>query len=267
VDLGLRLDSERPAGRLLPARNLGAATVRVALTRPDDVDTEVLGWLRRAYQENAAPPAPRRPARRPAPVAGTLTVVIEGFGLPGLSCRPDASGRPYRTIHVALADPRNSQHGRTGSRPALVVPGRPGLATEPVPGDAPAARREVPVTVRRDDAGFDFTGPFMHSDRAGRHLGLVWGEVPGDGTLRLFRGAKPGLTGLSPGLIRDTLVTISWPASGSPMPGVTRSAPASAPQHSPGRRTRLTPMPADGLRTAEASAQGRKPKAPPGKPG
>src|SRR5689334_8352209 len=37
VDLGLRLDHERPGGRLLAARNLGAATVRVPLTRPEDV--------------------------------------------------------------------------------------------------------------------------------------------------------------------------------------------------------------------------------------
>jgi hypothetical protein len=38
-------------------------------------------WLLRAYNENAAPPPPRRPARRPAPVLGPLTVVIEGFDL------------------------------------------------------------------------------------------------------------------------------------------------------------------------------------------
>ena len=77
VDLGLRLEHERPGGRLLAARDLGAATVRIALTRPEDVDAEVLGWLRRAYTENAAPPPPRRPARRAAPELGALTVVIE----------------------------------------------------------------------------------------------------------------------------------------------------------------------------------------------
>src|SRR5206468_7106115 len=67
VDLGLRLEHERPGGRLLAARDLGSATVRIPLTRPEDLDAEVLGWLRRAYQENAAPPPPRRPSRRPAP--------------------------------------------------------------------------------------------------------------------------------------------------------------------------------------------------------
>ena len=50
VDLGLRLDYERPGGRLLPARDLGAATVRIPLTRPEDDDAEVLGWLRRAAE-------------------------------------------------------------------------------------------------------------------------------------------------------------------------------------------------------------------------
>lgn len=68
VDLGLRLERERPGGRLLAARNIGSATVRIPLTRPEDVDAEALGWLTRAYQEKAAPPPPRRPpgARRPS---------------------------------------------------------------------------------------------------------------------------------------------------------------------------------------------------------
>jgi hypothetical protein len=64
VDPGLGLDRERPGGRLLAATSLGAATVRVPLTRPEDVDAEVLGLLRRAYAENAGPPPARRPARR-----------------------------------------------------------------------------------------------------------------------------------------------------------------------------------------------------------
>jgi Domain of unknown function (DUF5655) len=37
VDLGLRPDHERPGGRLLAARDLGAATVRIPLTSPGDV--------------------------------------------------------------------------------------------------------------------------------------------------------------------------------------------------------------------------------------
>ena len=43
--------------------------------------------------------------------------------------------------------------------------------------------------MRRDQDGFDFSGPFVRGDRADRHLGLAWGDAPGDGTLRLFRGA------------------------------------------------------------------------------
>lgn len=83
VDLGLRLAGVEPGGRLLEAKNLGQSTVRIPLGGPGEVDDEVLGWLRRAYEENTAPPPPAQPARRPAPELGTLTVVIEGSELPG----------------------------------------------------------------------------------------------------------------------------------------------------------------------------------------
>ncbi len=197
VDLGLRLDDERPGGRLLAARDLGAATVRIPLARPEDVDAEVLGWLRRAYQENAAPPPARRPARRPAPVLGTLTVVIEGVNLPGLTRPPDAAGE-HHNVHVALCI-------KSKERPTLVVPGKPWLATEPVPGDSPSARWEVPVTVRRETEGYDFSGPYVRGDRADRHLFLAWGDVPGDGTLRLIRGSKLGLAGVDPRLVEEAM--------------------------------------------------------------
>jgi hypothetical protein len=67
----LRLDSTPPGGRLLAARDIGAATVRIGLSAPGDLDEEALGWLRRAYEENTAPPPPRpglgrRPRRRNA---------------------------------------------------------------------------------------------------------------------------------------------------------------------------------------------------------
>jgi hypothetical protein len=200
VDLGLRLDGTEPSGRLLPARDLGAATVRIALTAPDDIDEEVLGWLQRAYDQNAAPPPPRRPARRPAPVLGELTVVVEGFDLPGLTCQPEPGGAQHRNIHVAM-----SANGNVRDRPSLVLPGRPGLATEPVPGNADSARWEVPVTVRRDEDGFDFGGPFVRGDRADRHIGLAWGDVPGDGTLRVFRGAKFRFAEVDPRLIEEAI--------------------------------------------------------------
>lgn len=198
VDLGLRLDGMRPAGRLEAARDLGAANLRIALGGPADFDDEALAWLRRAYEHNSSPPPPRRPARRPAPKAGDLTVVIEGYDLPGLSCHPEPDGTVHRNVHVALTG-----HGK--DRTGLVVPGRPGLAVEPVPGDAPSARWVVPVTLRRGDEGFDFGGKFVRGDRADRHLGLAWGDVPGDGTLRLFRGAKLRLVDVDSRVIEEAM--------------------------------------------------------------
>jgi len=197
VDLGLRLDDQRPGGRLLAARDLGAATVRVALTRPEDVDADVLGWLRQAYRENAAPPPPRRPARRPAPRLGTLTVLVEALGLPGLGWPADDGGE-YHNVHIALS-------AKSTEQPALAVPGKPWLATEPVPGHAPSARWEALVTVRRDADGFDFSGPYVRGDRAGRHLFLAWGDVRSDGTMRLIRGSKLGLGRVDPRLIEEAM--------------------------------------------------------------
>jgi hypothetical protein len=198
VDLGLRLDNHKPGGRLLVARDMGAATLRIPLTGPGDFDSEAVGWLRRAYDENAAPPPPRRPARRPATVLGQLTVLIEGYDLPGRTFCPEPGGPRYRNVHVALG-------GNSKDRPALVVPGRPGLATEPVPGDAESARWELQVTLRRDADGFDFTGPFVGGARDDRNLGLAWGDVPGDGTLRLFRGAKLRLVDVDPAVIEEAM--------------------------------------------------------------
>jgi hypothetical protein len=203
VDLGLRLErleDELPAGRLLAARDLGAATVRIALTGAQDVDEEVLDWLRQAYQENsaAARPAARRPARRQAGEIGTRTVVIEAVGLPGLSC-PSADGGEHHGIQVALCIKKTS-------RAALDVPGKPWVAIEPVPGDAPSARWEATVTVRRDsEGGLDFSGPYVRGGRTDRNLFVVWGPVPGDGTLRLVAGSKLALGTVDPGLIEDAL--------------------------------------------------------------
>jgi hypothetical protein len=201
VDLGLRLDGAGPGGRLLAAGNVGGGgvTVRVALTRPEDVDDEVRDLLRRAYAENAAPPPPPRPARRSGAALGTLTVVIEGSELPGLTCGPEPDGPVHRNVHVAL-------YSRSKDRPGLIMPGNPWTATEPVPGDAAAARWEAAVTVKRGpDGGFDFAGPFVRGVRDDRHLGLAWGDLPGDGTLRLFRGAKLRLVDVDPGLVEQAL--------------------------------------------------------------
>ena len=198
VDLGLRLASARPEGRLREAKNVGQATVRIPLSTPGEVDEEVLGWLRRAYEENTAPPPPPRPARRQAPELGPLTVVIEGSELPGLSCQPDGDEPEHRNVHVAL-------YTRSKDQPTLAMPGNSWQAAEPVPGDSPAARWEMTVTVRQDGDGYDFSGPFVRGVRADRHLGLAFGDVPGDGTLRLFRGAKLRLVEVPPGLIAEAM--------------------------------------------------------------
>jgi hypothetical protein len=64
---------------------------------------------------------------------------------------------------------------------------------------------EAVLTVRRGDDGFDFTGTFVRGNRSDRNIGLAWGDVPGDGTLRLFRGAKLRLADVSPELVKQAL--------------------------------------------------------------
>ena len=232
VDLGLRLEHERPAGRLLAARDLGAATVRIALIRPEDVDAEVLGWLRRAYTENAAPPPPRRPSRRAAPEFGALTVVIEGASLPGLIF-PSEDGGQYRNLHIGLAT-------KSKERPTLAVPGKPWRAADPVPGDAPSARWEMPVTVRHDTDGFDFSGPYVRGARDDRNLFLAWGDVRDDGTMRLVRGSKIKLTEVDPRLVEEAmrpghrLVARIRLTGTAGEPGLTWSAEAAHGQHGSG---------------------------------
>ena len=202
VDLGLRLDvpdGPAPGGRLLPAKNLGAATVRIALTEPAELDDEALGWLRLAYEQNTAPPPPRRrPAPRPRPEPAPLPVVIEALGLPGRSFCAGPGAPTFRNVHLAL-------RSTSKDRPTLPAPGHPWRATEPVPGDAASARWEVDVTIRRGAGGLDFGGPFVRGDRTDRHLALAWGDVSADGTFRLFRGAKLRLLDLDPGLVEQAM--------------------------------------------------------------
>ena len=210
VDLGLRLEHElehelqheRPVGRLLAARDLGPATVRIPLARPEDVDAELVGWLRRAYAENAAPPPARRPPRPPAPELGPLTVVIEASSMPGRTW-PPLTGE-HGNVHIALCV-KGVKGVKGKGRPALLVPGKPWLAADAVPGDARSARWEAPVTVRRDADGLDFSGPNVRGDRTDRHLFLAWGDVHDDGTLRLIRGSKIKLTGLNPRIVEEAM--------------------------------------------------------------
>jgi hypothetical protein len=45
----------------------------------------------------------------------------------------------------------------------------------------------------------------VRGDRTDRHLGLAWGDVPGDGTLRLFRAAKLRLVDIDPAIIEEAV--------------------------------------------------------------
>lgn len=141
----------------------------------------------------------RKPDPRPKADPRPLIVVIEGFDLPGRSCNPEPGGTVHQNVHVGLC---SRSKDRTG---LVIVPSRRWHAAEPVPGDAPSARWEVPVVVRRGETGIEFGGPFARGDRADRHLGLAWGGVPGDGTLRLFRGAKLRLVDVDPALVEEAL--------------------------------------------------------------
>jgi hypothetical protein len=55
VDLGLRLRDQRPGARLKSGKSVGngSMTVSLPLSSPTDLDDEALGWLKRAYDENA----------------------------------------------------------------------------------------------------------------------------------------------------------------------------------------------------------------------
>ncbi|HZD58110.1 MAG TPA: DUF5655 domain-containing protein [Anaerolineales bacterium] len=53
VDLGLRLEGQEPGGRLQPSKIHETTKLQISLTSPDEVDSEVLEWLKEAYSENS----------------------------------------------------------------------------------------------------------------------------------------------------------------------------------------------------------------------
>ena len=113
----------------------------------------------------------------------TMVVEIRGHDLPGRRCGPTPDGGSYENIHVGIV------------RRADII--------ELVPGDAPSARWQLEVTVRRgDDGTFDFGGPFVHGKRGERHLALRWGTLGDDGTVMVFRGAKLRLSDVDPSVLR-----------------------------------------------------------------
>jgi len=52
VDLGLRLEGQQPGGRLQPSKIHETMPLQISLTAPDQVDSEVLGWLQQAYDQS-----------------------------------------------------------------------------------------------------------------------------------------------------------------------------------------------------------------------
>ena len=54
IDVGLRFDDSTDATGLEPAKSIGQSSMthKLALSSPDDVNHETVGWLRRAYQAN-----------------------------------------------------------------------------------------------------------------------------------------------------------------------------------------------------------------------
>ena len=52
VDLALRLDGQKPGGRLQPSRIHASTPLQVRLATPEEVDAEVLDWLQKACGQN-----------------------------------------------------------------------------------------------------------------------------------------------------------------------------------------------------------------------
>lgn len=52
VDVGLRLEGQKPGGRLQPSTIHETMKLQISLTSVDELDAEVLNWLRQAYDEN-----------------------------------------------------------------------------------------------------------------------------------------------------------------------------------------------------------------------
>jgi hypothetical protein len=53
VDLALRLEGEKPGGRLIPSKIHETMPLQISLSSPEEVDLEVLGWLEKAYEQNS----------------------------------------------------------------------------------------------------------------------------------------------------------------------------------------------------------------------
>ena len=52
VNLGLRLDGQRPVGRLVPSKIHDTMRLQIAVADVAEVDAQLQGWLKRAYAQN-----------------------------------------------------------------------------------------------------------------------------------------------------------------------------------------------------------------------
>jgi hypothetical protein len=52
LDLGLRIERQKPGGRLQPSIIHETMKLQISLKSVDEVDAEVISWLRQAYDEN-----------------------------------------------------------------------------------------------------------------------------------------------------------------------------------------------------------------------
>lgn len=53
LDLGLRLKGQKPGGRLQPSSMQETMKLQISLTSAEQLDAEVVSWLRQAYRENS----------------------------------------------------------------------------------------------------------------------------------------------------------------------------------------------------------------------
>jgi Domain of unknown function (DUF5655) len=53
VDLGLRIEGTKPGGRLHLSRIHETMKLQISFTKPEEVDSEALRWLRKAYDQNS----------------------------------------------------------------------------------------------------------------------------------------------------------------------------------------------------------------------
>jgi hypothetical protein len=53
VDLGLRLERQKPGGRLRPSKIHETMQLQIGLGSLEEVDSEILDWLEQAYEENS----------------------------------------------------------------------------------------------------------------------------------------------------------------------------------------------------------------------